>query len=480
MFCEYCGSVNFGYDDGQECCIDCGTVISENFLTVEAPIPGTGTMVTQQQDLNTSESMNNANRHYAIAHTEALCTKVAEMLKLGKAYEDQILFLINKIWMGKLKQGRRALMMVAGCAYIVCRQNRLPITMLDIAQGLQGHVFELGRHYQQCLTELGNTIVLEEIDPALYIERSVTQLNLPKDLQVKICDESIRFVSMAKDDWITTGRRPSAITAAAIALSLEYNNQKVELQVVSDILHCSTATVKIRLRELKDDFIRIGKTILPWGSEMNRRNIVSNMEEILKQIDFLAEQKKASGSKAPSPLASPISDDLDIKPSSLDEEIPHAVPPSQKAWERLKEKRRVKVVRAKRRIAKLFNENPSLKETFANISFELESESPVSPIKKQPLDQAKLDDEDLAIEELLLSGTNEKDIIEDLKSLKRSMITKKREAPVSDAIYLGNGDIPEEDLFEFIKTPSEVELTQELKRARSQCSTPIPTMTNEI
>lgn len=51
---------------------------------------------------------------------------------------------------------------------------------------------------------------------------------------------------MAKDYWIATGRKPTALTGAAILIAFEANSLPDISQTVCDLLHISMQTLRLR------------------------------------------------------------------------------------------------------------------------------------------------------------------------------------------------------------------------------------------
>src|SRR5690606_22579257 len=120
-----------------------------------------------------------------------------------------------------------------------------------------------------------------------------------------ISSQALRFVNIAKDDWLVTGRRPGAITAAAIMLSLQLQNLPEALSTISEALNVSQQTIKIRLRELKDTLIITGQRLLPWGDDINRKNILIHLPDILRQLEFVKSYLPKEDEEDVSPPSSP-------------------------------------------------------------------------------------------------------------------------------------------------------------------------------
>jgi transcription initiation factor TFIIIB Brf1 subunit/transcription initiation factor TFIIB len=61
------------------------------------------------------------------------CKKITDRLGLAKTYEDAVINLVMGAMEGKWKRGKGAELIIASCGYILCRQNAMPTTLLEVA-----------------------------------------------------------------------------------------------------------------------------------------------------------------------------------------------------------------------------------------------------------------------------------------------------------------------------------------------------------
>src|SRR5690606_6840464 len=74
----------------------------------------------------------------------------------------------------KLQIGKKGRLIVAAVIYLVCRENNRPITLLDLSDYFQIDVFRLGRMFNEIKRRINRD--LTDIDPVLFIERSISNL----------------------------------------------------------------------------------------------------------------------------------------------------------------------------------------------------------------------------------------------------------------------------------------------------------------
>jgi len=442
-----------------------------------------GTLLSNSEARNSllaaepSQSVNSlANKasYIEIAKREALsnCSRIASILMLHKSYEEQMINKVTEVMnkKGKWKTGKKAELIVASCSIIVARTNHLPISLLDVADKLQMNVFELGKVFSEVVQLLNCN--LPDIDPALFLEKCISlfmkhlYLNVKIDIEMTgphsnsckevtkdLCEVSIRLINVAKDDWLVTGRRPTAITAASIVLAflliIQHSNDykqsvyeevkllvheelsKSDIKYLSELLNVSSNTTLLRVKELKTTLIRLGSKLLPWGNNLTLKNIIHHIPMILKHLELYSELN----------LKGNISEKTKEQTTNVHSDIK---PPAFYKNQLKKEKRKAKIESAKKRIEGLRTTS-------------------LTPLESEPVD---LDEEDLDIEKLLLQGISEEAILEcKLKdnslSLSFGTLSKSKQIDL-DAEELNENDISDADISQFIKSPAEIQLLQNI------------------
>eukprot|EP00923_Selenidium_pygospionis_P033430 GHVN01058732.1.p1 GENE.GHVN01058732.1~~GHVN01058732.1.p1 ORF type:complete len:641 (-),score=173.38 GHVN01058732.1:1047-2969(-) len=88
------------------------------------------------------------------------------------------------------------------------------------------------------------------IDPALFIERFASQMQLSDKTQ-SVTSTGVRLTQAMNRDWISTGRRPSGLCGAALLISARYHGFKVNPEDIVNIVRISSPTLQKRLGEFK-------------------------------------------------------------------------------------------------------------------------------------------------------------------------------------------------------------------------------------
>jgi len=371
------------------------------------------------------------------------CNWITGALHLPKGYEEHIFHKVGLAMNHRWRHGRIAEYITAACAYIVIRQNSKPLTLLDVATTIECNVFELGKVYNNLTTKL--EIKQPEIDPALFIERvTSTLLNLTSEQQRAINARAIRLINIAKGEWIITGRRPGAVTIGAIALAMDADNLKCDFLKLSEILKVAPQTAKLRYNELRESLVQIGHQ-LPWGSDINKRNVCAHLNFILKHLEFLSKSTKSS------------SDDSTHSVSTMD--YNQQVPPSFIRNEMKRELRAQKLQRAKERIVRSLQSDTAASNALQHLCQSFKDVKPAT-------EHENVDEEDLAIEKLLLEGVDEAKILENSRGYYEHKPTYICETDIDP----NELDIPDHEMVNYIRTPSEVELLKNLGHYSQQPS----------
>lgn len=97
-----------------------------------------------------------------------------------------------------------------------------------------------------------------------------------------------RFLLRCASKWsLTTGRYPLPLIAALVAFSAEVNG--VTSLSVEDIAQDISAGIRITLRrykELVDALVHVARQLLPWGADVNAKNLLLNAQVLLRLMEM--------------------------------------------------------------------------------------------------------------------------------------------------------------------------------------------------
>ncbi|BHF71662.1 transcription factor TFIIIB subunit brf1 [Sparganum proliferum] len=145
-----------------------------------------------------------------------------------------------------LTRGRNAMQLSAACIYVAARQLRVNLMLLDLSDAVAINVFQVGRTYVDLKRKLN--LSLPEIDPCLFVERFASQLDF-ENKTAAVATTAMRLLQRMKKDWISTGRRPSGLAAAALLVAARVHEFNRTEEDVAKVARISQETARKRLVE---------------------------------------------------------------------------------------------------------------------------------------------------------------------------------------------------------------------------------------
>lgn len=263
LVCPVCNSrdIDFSEASGHSACMACGTVVEENTIvsSIEFQESGDRSSVVGQfvsatcskqyasegggRYGNTRES-----RDATLAQARRVISQVASSLHLPPLYVDRAYRLYQIALERNFVFGRRQMHVVATCLYTICRQEKSPHLLIDFSDALQVNVFVLGSAFLK-FSRLLN-MPLPTVDPSLYIHRFAARLEMG-DKMNSVITTALRIVTRLKKDWISTGRRPDGVCAAAMLIATRAHGFHKAQGEIAKLFRVSADTLKNRLLDFK-------------------------------------------------------------------------------------------------------------------------------------------------------------------------------------------------------------------------------------
>lgn len=272
LICPDCGSRDVEQQDasGASVCTECGVVVEENAIVSAVEFQegagGAATMVGKFVSGSSSKAFtaggpgggggfrrsnwgfSRDSRETTLANGRRKIQEIASRLRLGGHFVDAAHRLFTIAVERNFVQGRRTTHVVASCLYIACRQEKSQHMLIDFSDALQVNVYVLGTCFLKFRRLLG--LKLEIIDPALYVYRFATHLDLDEKANA-VALTALRLAARMKRDWITAGRRPAGICAACLLIAARAHGFSRHQTDVTKILRVCGFTVQNRVKEFE-------------------------------------------------------------------------------------------------------------------------------------------------------------------------------------------------------------------------------------
>ncbi len=195
-----------------------------------------------------SQAHSSADRNLRQALNEM--NKLKDKLAITNAVIEKAAFIYRKAMEKKLVRGRSIQGLVAACLYASCRTTETPRTLDDIANGINIRRKDVARCYRLIYREL--ELKMPVVDPVKGVSRIASIAGLGEKTKRK----AILILNEAKRTYITAGKDPMGIAAAALYLACistgETKSQK-EISIASGVTEVTIRNRCAGLRKMLND-----------------------------------------------------------------------------------------------------------------------------------------------------------------------------------------------------------------------------------
>ncbi|KAJ4703642.1 Transcription factor TFIIB [Melia azedarach] len=91
--------------------------------------------------------------------------------------------------------------------------------------------------------------------------------------------------------FLTTGRRPMPVVAAVLVFVAEINGVGLKIEDVAKEVNCVLSTCRRRYSELLEALVKVSQA-LPWGKDVNVKNIVKNAPFVMGYMEMKSMEKR--------------------------------------------------------------------------------------------------------------------------------------------------------------------------------------------
>lgn len=185
-------------------------------------------------------------RELSVLQAKRIIRLVGNQLKLNEHVMDSAQLLYKLALQNNFVQGRSRRIVVGAAVYIVCRREKTPHMLLDVAEALQEDMYSVGKTYLRLASLLGMKLPL--IDPSLYIHRFASLLEFGARAHL-VGMTALRLVARMKRDWIQTGRRPAGICGACLLIAARLHGFQRNVNQVATVVKMHHMTISQRMKE---------------------------------------------------------------------------------------------------------------------------------------------------------------------------------------------------------------------------------------
>ncbi|MFX0037264.1 MAG: transcription initiation factor IIB family protein [Candidatus Hermodarchaeota archaeon] len=274
-FCPECGGSTIDiHQKGEIVCQHCGLVVSEKAvdfshsgirayskqekdkkertgcpISILMPDIGLSTIIDRTKiknpDLRRAAKWNThlswEKRNMLIAITEL--KRIGSNLNFPERVKKSAVRLYKDVFKKNLLRGRSINGMIAACAYYVCKQEKVPITLQEILDEASINDNIVKKCYKILVRELN--LKSPHIDPISLIPRYCADLGL----SINIEKEAVGVLRNFIENSSTCGKDPKGLCAGAIYLISKLKNYKVSQKDISKVIGVTEVTLRSRYKE---------------------------------------------------------------------------------------------------------------------------------------------------------------------------------------------------------------------------------------
>lgn len=212
------------------------------------------------------------------------------MYKFGisETKANDVNIMIRRITEDEYGQGRWFSVLTGACSYIVMRMDSKVLPMEEVASTVGCDVFEMGRMVNRVVDFLD--LELPELSIVNWFEKAVRDssrlADVSEDTISRMLKQGTLLLQCLVNWFVTTGRRPMPVVAAVLVFVAELNGITIRLDDVAKELRVALKTCKLRHRELLERLVRVAQATLPWGKDVNMKNIMRNASSVIQYIEL--------------------------------------------------------------------------------------------------------------------------------------------------------------------------------------------------
>lgn len=256
-------------EDGKLICRSCGFVLSDVQITQEltfgeaangaAVVQGVYIGANEENARNTGLGPSKLtggmdSRQVTERNGQHHISNLVAALRLSTTQKERAYLMWTLAMNQNFIQGRVTRHVAAVCLYIACRNDKeCRLMLVDFSDLLEMNVFKLGQIYTSFVEALNlndRHISIGLVNPENLIHRFAQDLEFGPD-EHKIANEAVQVLKRLDRDWITTGRRPAGVCAAALILAARMNNYRRTVREVIYTAKVCEITISKRLDEFR-------------------------------------------------------------------------------------------------------------------------------------------------------------------------------------------------------------------------------------
>nr|XP_043636969.1 plant-specific TFIIB-related protein PTF2 [Erigeron canadensis] len=197
---------------------------------------------------------------------------------------DEVNNMIKEITDNEYGSGRWFSVLVGACVYVVMRKAKKWMPLGSICENVGCDGYELGRMVSRVVEHL--EIRLPDGDIVGLFERVVKEMGVGREKVGRVLKQGVFLLQCMVKWYVTTGRRPVPVVVAVVVFVCEVNEVEVSVEDLAEKLNVNVTTCKLRYKEVLERLVDVGRGNLPWGENVNVKNVMKNAPMIIQYMEM--------------------------------------------------------------------------------------------------------------------------------------------------------------------------------------------------
>ncbi|XP_032218214.2 uncharacterized protein LOC5517826 [Nematostella vectensis] len=302
LTCLHCKSGAVGYDEEEDVmvCGTCGTISEEGKRRAfqHDPVP----WVSPNLKFSANSDWRYKHHHAELLGKERKVKKIMsdEGCKLNlppRIIDETMKFILQTVYRAELDLHRRIRPLVFASIYIVARQNRVSLSLRNIAHVADMDVFRIGHVVKFICSSLN--IELQQTNAHDYLSVLVKDFEVLGAREVENLATSL--LDFLGDLCLAHGRNPVTLAYVSVFLSVESKYARPSKKIHDKIclMHAiSGTTAKGFLQKIRRELCHIVKESLPWIGPVRPRDVAKFIPDVIQYKSLITyEPRTFSGRK---------------------------------------------------------------------------------------------------------------------------------------------------------------------------------------
>jgi len=283
--CGLCGSTNLlkNQSTGELVCQKCGGIMEENIAKTSAT-PAAFSFEEKQRKARTGSTLTFTKHHRGIVTTIgnknindmspekrgqyhrmkkwdrrlsgskprnmrlalSQMQRLVDSLNLPESVHEEAARLYEKAWEIEVVKGRRVENIVASLIFLVCRMQKLPRTLNEIAKAAEIDKNEVGRNYRYVARELDKRVLPAK--PEDFIPRYSSSLGLSG----RTMGKTRKIIWQAREKGLIAGKSPEGVVASALYIAAVLEGERRSQKRIAETVGVTEVTIRKGYREFAE------------------------------------------------------------------------------------------------------------------------------------------------------------------------------------------------------------------------------------